>query len=258
MPLQASQRSRSAPHPLSSLAFSASDDTASPPLPSPHIIRKSHAEVEDPFNMGGFFPRSQSYLNLKTHQEDWQWLQKQDDDDNEEEDDEQVDPRHAQSSPSVTPATHSLSLPATPFTGSRTLFEVEDSYTRDIKDADAFGVLSVTRASITRTASAPLTLFPVDLAYNHDHLIHSYDALHSDMCQRRKATIDGSQAGSGKATPMFLFSPLEELELDFSVDDDQKPEKDGGDDGDVPGDDAHWTSHLYRGMHRWWKQAPAS
>lgn len=279
--LQTSQRSKSAPGQLASSAF---DGDVPPSFGQPPLISTPASEgPQDAFNLeGAFFPRSNSYyalssMNRSNSGDNWVYgsstaVVSSEAEANPNLTASQRDrrPTTATSSPNST-----LSFPRTPVapmnllddTTLRTRIEAEDR----VRGLALSALEKVTEIGFSRQFDGP--------NYEHDHIFHSYDALHDSFCEkRRSATLPNlaAVAGTKKAAAggvydaapamdrkkssgkvSLLFSPTEE-EIDLFgkgvLDDDD--EEDGKEKAVKEGDS--WVTYIYASAMQLWVRKSAS
>ncbi|KAG9026933.1 hypothetical protein FS837_004464, partial [Tulasnella sp. UAMH 9824] len=277
--LQTSQRSKSAPGQLAS-ASTAFDGDVPPSLGQPPLISTPASEgTQDAFNLeGAFFPRSNSYyalssMNRSNSGDNWVYGSST-----------AVVASEAEVNPNPTTQQHdrrtstatwsptsTFSFPRTPVapmnllddTTLRTRIEAEDR----VRGLALSALEKVTEIGFSRQFDGP--------SYEHDHIFHSYDALHDSFCEKRRSvtlpnlaavagktrTVGGVYDAHGRAPAMdrkkssgkvsLLFSPTEE-EIDLfgkGVLDDEDDE-DGKEKAVKEGDS--WVTYIYASAKQLW------
>lgn len=247
--LQSSQRSFSAPHPLTNTRPTvklapthAKHRIATSPLVSPHDDPGESAFHLD----GSFFPRSNSYYSISTLPVEGQQT-----------------PWAPHTQPPPPPQNLSLNTTAdSTITKTHLILSPTDNTDPFIRQP------SVDVTTIVSSAAAVVTLPPlatVSLRYEHEHLIHSYDHLHTALCEkRRSATVpDLNKLRGGQRKGLYdhgpktaevvrkgkrdlvsstLFSPEEE-----KVDYFGEEEEDGEVKEDGKEEDGSWTAYIVNG-----------
>lgn len=266
MSLQNSQRSYSAPQPLTASGSRKSTPASKVPVessglgsaPRPHkppttssplVSQHSpHAydEATDAFNLEGFFPRSNSYYSLSTlpgSQQNRHWAHSE------------------QEKPQPPPLTVDGDSSSAPDHVHTHLILSPNETDPDIQSEDRVTGL-VTSAAKVVTLPPLATVSPT---YEHEHLIHSYDHLHTALCEkRRSATVPDlnkwrvkknmydaerkrlsatEPGGKGKdLVASSLFSPTEE-KVDYFAADGEAGEEEGENDGS-------WSAYIYESAKR--------
>jgi len=274
--MQNAHRSRSAPHPLTSLTATVSNDpsgssTIQPTLPSsPH-----DDEAHDAFHLEGFFPRTNSYYSLSTVPDSKQghWVN---------------GGSRGLTTTTTTIQTHELSPTASSFTTSQPITPAVSSA---IDAAHPHLILSPTandnelqitredRVSGIASAAAKVVMIPLTstTTYDHEHLIHSYDSLHNTLSERRRSATapdltalnaknrrnlyDASGApvrkppiGARQISSSTLFSPVEE-KVDYWAMADEEEGVDGAEQSILDAGGALAT-YIYEGAKRLWVRKP--
>ncbi|KAG8991575.1 hypothetical protein FRB90_001303 [Tulasnella sp. 427] len=283
--IQNAQRSKSAPGQLALTTF---DGDVPPSFGQPPLISTPASEAsQDAFNLeGAFFPRSNSYYALnsmnRTNSGD-NWVYGSSAATTAVASAADVTPNSTTStsrrttSTATSSPTSTLSFPRTPIapmnllddTTLRNRIEAEDR----VRGLALSALEKVTEIGFGRTFDGP--------NYEHDHIFHSYDALHDSFCEKRRSATAPDLAGqatkprgsvydshlkggsakmdrkpsSGKVS--LLFSPTEE-EVDLFgkgvLDDD---EEDGAEKAVKEGDS--WVTYIYTSARQLWvrKAEPA-
>ncbi|KAG8902270.1 hypothetical protein FRB99_004689 [Tulasnella sp. 403] len=213
-------------------------------------------EDQDAFNLeGSFFPRSDSYFSLSSmntiYNPEQYWVYG--DKNYSIEKALSVDIGRNDHTACSSPGTSTYSLPPTPtipraphnlLLSPTTSKDMDEALERDIRTEDRVGGIAYTALAVAaKVSAAPTYRGPV---YEHEHMFHSYDALHSTLSEKRRAatvpdltsladdttkrSAYDAQTGDGKVP--FLFSPNEE-KLDIWKDDGQSTEG--------------WTELIFRG-----------
>jgi len=265
MPLQSVS---SLPH-AHVITTSSSDPPEQPKDAEPAHVA-SQGDPQDAFHLEGFFPRSDSYYSLSSL--NGQWVRKEEED---------ADP----SSPTTTLSSSSHD-PVTPGLGNGQPYLIltpaahDDHVSSEITQEDHVGGLVSTAAKVVTLPIVSSSTAFAGPSYDHDHLIHSYDFLHSSLSdrrrsatvpdlaayhrgQRRKANMydvreeTGSQGKGGvevvkwETPKLTLFSPEEE-KIDYWG---AEP-GDGEDERRMqePGDS--WATYIYEHAKRLWIRKP--
>ncbi|KDQ63510.1 hypothetical protein JAAARDRAFT_53716 [Jaapia argillacea MUCL 33604] len=179
--------------------------------------------VEDPFNLGGFFP---SHIGIVEEEQEWSWLRYSEEGGGFQAQREDV---HPMFSPPVSEG--EPSLPATPQSEPLTPQELEEEARKTIEGEDKFGVLSI-HNPFHITDARPESYFP-DLSllspYTDDDPVDD-DALYNVLCAlRRSHTLPKESKETRVGNLGELFSPV-----------DEKPAEDG------------WTWSLSQGLRMLW------
>ncbi|KAG8939047.1 hypothetical protein FRC04_007044 [Tulasnella sp. 424] len=284
--LQNSQRSKSAPGLLASTTF---DGDVPASLGQPHLISTPSSEgPQDAFNLeGAFFPRSNSYyalssMNTSSSGDNWVYGSSTTVVASEAETNPNPSQQDRRSTMTATSSPNStLSFPRTPIaplnllddTTLRNRIEAEDR----VRGLALSALEKVTEIGFGGRFDGP--------SYEHDHIFHSYDALHDSFCEKRrsatvpnlaavaaggkkKVTVGGVYDAHGAAAPTMdrkkssgkvslLFSPTEE-EIDLFgkgvLDDDD--EEDGKEKAVKEGDS--WVTYMYTSAKQLWVRKSAS
>ncbi|KAG8932268.1 hypothetical protein FRC03_003581 [Tulasnella sp. 419] len=261
MSLKPSHRSRSEPQPLSSLKATRSAPHDSSNSPEAVASRSSRATAQDPFSLDGFFPRTKSYFELnKLEQWDCQWADP-------EERTEIVSQGASGGMADMSPTNSGLSIPSTPGASLSLLASGGvDEAARDIDEEDRMGILNFSSANIINPMQGSAERQIFSPTYEHDHLFHSYDNLHSSFCERRRSMTvpnfgafykGGNFKGPGdqgnydvflegkdrRWRSLFLLPPEEE---EIEEDDGRGPDKAGEDTTDG------WSDYVWNKARKLW------